>query len=554
MVLLKKAINSLYIDKKPIKKIYKGNIQLYPNNFPIEPDQENEYFYFAINNPAETAKVGFERKTDEYHPSTATTIPSINYSSFTSYVAPVFEYSYDKVTWNNYILGTQLKIGHGGVGNKVYFRGDNLAPWYDEYTQTTDRTDSSYTDTHYFRVNTRAIINNAQVQCNGNIMSLRYKNYQNQLTIPCDYAFSFLFAGCNNLLRGPILAATTLTAYCYTRLFAGCELLSSTPTLPATTMKEGCYASMFLNCAITTPPSLPATTLANGCYGVMTSFNGGNTLLKGYINRTDTYSLDPGMFGGCTALLTPPVLPATTLAFRCYEGMFRGCTSLATAPALPATTLADYCYGSQFYGGAGSGMFQGCTALTEPPNLPATTLAKGCYAGMFSGCKNLTKAPSLPATTLTDSCYVAMFQYCTSLTEPPTLSATTLASSCYTGMFAYSAITSTPKLPATTVAGGCYGGWLSVGMFQGCHNLTKITTLPALTISANAYYSMFADSNVKASATQTAECQYAYRVPTSGSGTADSKSLTDMFTDASNTANNFTPSVNTTFYINVPSF
>lgn len=492
MVLLKKAINSLYIDKKPIKKIYKGNIQLYPNNFPIEPDQENEYFYFAINNPAETAKVGFERKTDEYHPSTATTIPSINYSSFTSYVAPVFEYSYDKVTWNNYILGTQLKIGHGGVGNKVYFRGDNLAPWYDEYTQTTDRTDS--TDTHYFRVNTRAIINNAQVQCNGNIMSLRYKNYQNQLTIPCDYAFSFLFEGCSNLLRGPVLTATTLTAYCYTRLFAKCESLLFTPTLPATTMKEGCYASMFLNCAITTPPSLPATTLANGCYGVMTSFNGGNTLLKGYINRTNTYSLDPGMFGGCAALLTPPVLPATTLAFRCYEGMFRGCTSLATAPALPATTLADYCY-------------------------------------------------------------AAMFQYCTSLTEPPTLSATTLASSCYTGMFAYSAITSTPKLPATTVAGGCYGGWISTGMFQGCKNLTKITTLPALEIgSTNAYYSMFAYSNVKASATQTAECQYAYRVPTSGSGTADSKSLTDMFTDASNTANNFTPSVNTTFYINVPSF
>ena len=65
---------------------------------------------------------------------------------------------------------------------------------------------------------------------------------------------------------------------------------------------------------------------------------------------------------------------------------------------------------------------------------------------------------------------------------------------------------------------------------------------------------MFASSNVKASATQTTECKYVYRVPTSGTGSADSKSLTDMFTDASDTTKNFTPSVNTTFYINVPSF
>ena len=85
-------------------------------------------------------------------------------------------------------------------------------------------------------------------------------------------------------------------------------------------------------------------------------------------------------------------------------------------------------------------------------------------------------------------------------------------------------------------------------------NLTSITKLPALEInSTQAYYSMFQDSNVKASATATSECSYAYRVPTSGTGTADSKSLTNMFSDASGTGN-FTPTVNTTFYINVPSF
>ena len=57
-----------------------------------------------------------------------------------------------------------------------------------------------------------------------------------------------------------------------------------------------------------------------------------------------------------TNLLTPPKLPATTLANYCYNSMFYGCSSLVQAPELPATTLADFCY---------SGMFRDCTSLTE---------------------------------------------------------------------------------------------------------------------------------------------------------------------------------------------
>lgn len=41
-------------------------------------------------------------------------------------------------------------------------------------------------------------------------------------------------------------------------------------------------------------------------------------------------------------------LPATTLAYGCYEDMFKGCTSLTTAPALPATTLSSGCYRNIF--------------------------------------------------------------------------------------------------------------------------------------------------------------------------------------------------------------
>ncbi len=64
----------------------------------------------------------------------------------------------------------------------------------------------------------------------------------------------------------------------------------------------------------------------------------------------------------------------------CYAHLFRGCTALASPPALPATTLKDYCYRS---------MFQGCTALTSVPVLPATTLALSCYSNMFRDCASL---------------------------------------------------------------------------------------------------------------------------------------------------------------------
>ena len=100
------------------------------------------------------------------------------------------------------------------------------------------------------------------------------------------------------------------------------------------------------------------------------------------------------------------ILPATTLAQRCYRDMFYNCTALTTAPALPATTLGIACY---------NGMFNGCSSLITAPTLHATTLANYCYDSMFSGCSSLTAAPELPATTLADYCYTGMFSSCSSL-------------------------------------------------------------------------------------------------------------------------------------------
>lgn len=121
------------------------------------------------------------------------------------------------------------------------------------------------------------------------------------------------------------------------------------------------------------------------------------------------------------------------------------------------------------------------------------TMVRECYNSMFEGCTSLTTAPKLPATTLNFGCYFAMFANCEALTEAPELPATTLDTLCY------------------------------CRMFKGCTSL-------------------------KLSTTQTGEYQYAYRIPTSGTGTTAEGALDDMF---SNTGGTFTgtPAINTTYYI-----
>ena len=118
------------------------------------------------------------------------------------------------------------------------------------------------------------------------------------------------------------------------------------------------------------------------------------------------------------------VLPATTLAFSCYEYMFAGCTGLTSTPVLPATTLASSCYYN---------MFQNCSGLISATSLPATTLETYCYYGMFWGCSNLVMAPILPATSLKNDCYHYMFRGCTSLNYVKCLATDISATSCTSG-------------------------------------------------------------------------------------------------------------------------
>jgi hypothetical protein len=150
--------------------------------------------------------------------------------------------------------------------------------------------------------------------------------------------------------------------------------------------------------------------------------------------------------------------------------------------------MADYCYAH---------LFRDCTGLTTAPSLPATTLTDYCYRSMFYGCTGLTTAPSLPATTLADNCYEYMFYGCTGLTTAPSLPATTLTDYCYRSMF------------------------------YGCTAL-------------------------KVSTTKTGSYQYAWRIPTSGTGTTASYNWNNNM--LYNTGGTFksNPLINTTYYVENP--
>ena len=277
------------------------------------------------------------------------------------------------------------------------------------------------------------------------------------------------------------------------------------------TMAEACYVYMFFGCtSLTQAPTLTATTLANYCYC--------------------------GMFVRCTSLTQAPVLPAITLSKGCYQDMFFGCTSLTQAPTLTATTLAEYCYADMFYG---------CTSLTQAPALSATTLSSHCYHQMFSNCTSLTQTPALPATTLANDCYYYMFHDCTSLTKAPALPATTLAKNCYYGMFSgCTSLTQAPALPATTLADFCY-----YKMFGGCTSLTQVPALPAPNLVTRCYTYMFQGcTSLKLSSTKTGEYTVAYRIPTTGPGSAAGNDVEYMFTSTGGTFTG-TPAINTTYYL-----
>ena len=318
----------------------------------------------------------------------------------------------------------------------------------------------------------------------GDVMSLIDKD-TDQLSLPCEYCFVYLFYHCTNLASAPDLPATTLSKSGYRSMFNGCMALTDAPALPATELADACYYSMFSNCTglVNAPEELPAMAVPGYAYRGM--FNNCTSLETGPVLPATTLdeACYEAMFYACSGLTSAPELPATELSFACYHFMFWGCTSLTEAPELPATTLTEDCYNCMFYG---------CSSLLATPALPATTVAPYCYYAMFSGgCSSLSSAPEvLPATTVYESSYQNMFWSCTSLTTAPALPATTLAKDCYRYMFwGCTNLESVPELPATTLAEGCY-----YNMFGSCSAIESAPELPAATLADSCYFAMFESS------------------------------------------------------------
>jgi hypothetical protein len=149
--------------------------------------------------------------------------------------------------------------------------------------------------------------------------------------------------------------------------------------------------------------------------------------------------------------------------------------------------------------------------------------------------------------TMANYCYYYMFNGCTSLTTAPSLPATTLSDYCYEGMFGRTSLTTAPSLPATTLSLYCYSY-----MFRGCTSLTTAPSLPATTLSNYCYRYMFYEcSSFKVSTSKTGSYQYAWRIPTSGTGTIKTDWNKNMLSSTGGTFKG-DPSINTTYYVENP--
>lgn len=276
--------------------------------------------------------------------------------------------------------------------------------------------------------------NNFKVE--GNPMSLLFgDNFVGQTSLADKgVAFRCLFSGCTRLnsAENLSLVATTLSEGCYYDMFYNCTSLTTPPkVLPAETVSDYGYGGMFDGCSLLNEmPSIMATSVGSysmsGMFKDCTSLREANDLLvTNFVGTNHTFSFQT-MFYNCTSLVKAPKLPATKLAYCCYNWMFYNCTSLVTPPELPATQLDRSCYSS---------MFQGCTSLTTAPTLPATTVPAGAYNGMFKNCKSLEIAPDLPAKNVTGTyvyTYQEMFSGCSKLKYIKCLATNINANDCFT--------------------------------------------------------------------------------------------------------------------------
>lgn len=294
--------------------------------------------------------------------------------------AITLEYSTDKVNWTTWTETNNVRTYTIPANGKVYLRGVNA------------------NGICYNGSNCHTFSSAKNVRASGNIMTIAdgigrrteivrpffarlFYQMTTLLTAPNfpsegmslgDSSLSGLFDGCSSLTTAPTFTVNSLSSgWCCHSMFRGCTSLTSASniTLNATTIPNSAYEQMFNECsALVSPPTITSSALTIGDRGLQQ------------------------MFRNCTSLTTAPNLNIATLDStgirHCYD-LFRGCSALTdvTKVKLNATTLYNQSYHS---------VFNGCTSLVTPPEIMATTYfsdstsnTNGSFVEMFYNCSKL---------------------------------------------------------------------------------------------------------------------------------------------------------------------
>ena len=199
-----------------------------------------------------------------------------------------------------------------------------------------------------------------------------------------------------------------------------------------------------------------------------------------------------------------------------------------------------------------SNMFASCTNLQYAPIelLLSTINDSGCNR-MFYNCQSLLVAPKMTTASVTGSYSLYyMFDFCSSLTLPPqdlVIASGSLGSSACSAMFY--GCTSLTKCVPITYSGTLtrYSSYHFSNMYYGCTSLTQVNKILITALLGNSCNAMYRNSSIKLYNSSSGTHTQAYRVPFSGTGSAGSNALKDMFLGTGGDVT--TPTINTTYYI-----
>jgi hypothetical protein len=352
----------------------------------------------------------------------------------------------------------------------------------------------------------------SDIIASGNINTLL--DYNKKVKVLGDFAFSYLFYECHELIEAPYLPATSLSNMSYGWMFRYCNKLVEAPTLPADTLGIYCYTGMFEGCtSLVDAPALSASNLVSDCYHRM--FMDCTSLVNvPDVDIYTTYTPTQGsMFEGASKIENPIPWCEIPSSFGGRDGncpdYFTITNSTSVTPSWSTTgyplqyklDTADWTdatnavaiptegYTIKFRGLGRIGLFNSDnlsnTWIITGTNViingnmqtlldyqtPPESIGPYGFDAMFRGQTSITHfIGTLPATVLSSICYYNMFTNCSNMiTGPSVLPSTSLKSQCYDGMFAGCAsLLVAPELPATSLANNCYRA-----LFSGCVSLRE---------------------------------------------------------------------------------